>query len=242
MPEQGRKRSKIETIVTILTVLSERGLLSGHHLMELASLDSRRMKEYVDNLLVEELGLVESRKIRNMKFYALTPRGRLTAHLLAAGFCAATGNCNHHDWKALRSFMAAVSQGLKELGFLVRDAAGMVSPSLPFPADVVARIGAFDTMFYFSSSLPEFYLKLGMALSARAIMNASAVVALDSRAGATPAFEQLKKFVESNIDRVVLVLFNPLDPKGFVETVEGLLPLIAEERDETFRTPVFAQA
>jgi len=69
------RRSKLETYIDILKVLSFKGPLKSTHIMYKANVNFSALKEQL-NFLTKQ-GLVEERKIGKTKVaYALTPRGR----------------------------------------------------------------------------------------------------------------------------------------------------------------------
>jgi predicted transcriptional regulator len=68
------RRSKLETLVDILQVLSRRGPLKLTHIMYKANVNCKVLREYLDFLTRQNL--IEERAVgKNRTVFAITPRG-----------------------------------------------------------------------------------------------------------------------------------------------------------------------
>jgi predicted transcriptional regulator len=80
MPKQDRcskmRRSKLETYVDILSVLSQRGPLKLTHIMYKANINCSILNEHLDFLIKQEL--IQKRTIEKERIvFSITPRGAI---------------------------------------------------------------------------------------------------------------------------------------------------------------------
>ncbi len=80
---RGERRSRLEVLYTVLRLLADSGGLRKTRLMQLANLNSRGFRVYVEEALVSR-GLVSREGPRGSTVYRLTETGRLALRLLEA--------------------------------------------------------------------------------------------------------------------------------------------------------------